>query len=164
MVRKISNGIQVTLQSLIAILLFGDMLINVAQVFTRYVFDIIFLWCEDISTLSLCYMVSFGIPWLWLKKEHVFMDVLDIVVPKKAITFLKDIIEVFGLVAGVVITIIGIRTTNVNAGYIYSMLRYDEKIKYIPLIITGIGLIVASVINIILRIQEVKEAKTSHAE
>ena len=153
MVKKISNVLALILQSLIAILLFGDLIINVVQVFTRYIFDIIFLWCEDISALSLCYMVSFGIPWLCLTKNHVFMDVLDMVLPEKGINFLKNVVDVATLIGGAVILYIGIKTVKVNAGYIYSMLRYDEKIKYIPLIITGVGMMVASVLNIIEIIQ-----------
>ena len=159
MLRKLSNGISVTLQSLIAIMLFGVMAINVLQVFTRYVFDIIVLWVEDVSTLSLCYMVSFGIPWLWLQKDHIFMDVLDIIVSKKVIDILKDIIEVAGLIGGIILTYIAVKTVSVNAGYKYSVLRYDEAIRYVPLLIAGIGMILASIINILIRIQDVREGK-----
>ena len=44
MIKKISNALALILQSLIALLLFGDLIINVVQVITRYVFDIIFVW------------------------------------------------------------------------------------------------------------------------
>lgn len=163
MIKKISNALALILQSLIALLLFGDLIINVVQVITRYVFDIIFVWCEDISTLSLCYMVSFGIPWLCLTKNHVFMDVLDMVLPEKGINFLKNVVDVATLIGGTVILYIGIKTVNVNSGYIYSMLRYDEKIKYIPLIITGIGMMVAGILNIIEKIQS-KGGSVKYAE
>ena len=163
MLKKVSDGISLTLQSLIAAMLFGLVAINVLQVFTRYVFDIIVLWVEDVSTLSLCYMVSFGIPWLWLKKQHIFMDVLDIVVPERIIGIMKDAIEVIGFFSGLVLIYIAYVTINVNSGYIYSVLRYDEKLRYIPLMIAGVGLTVAALINIVLRVQEIRKEKNKDA-
>ena len=91
------------------------------------------------------------------------MDVLDMVLPEKGINFLKNVVDVATLIGGTVILYIGIKTVNVNSGYIYSMLRYDEKIKYIPLIITGIGMMVAAILNIIEKIQS-KGGSVKYAE
>lgn len=161
MLKKTSKCISLVLQSLIALMLFGLVGINVLQVFTRYFFDIIILWIEDVSILALSWMVACGIPWLWLEKNHIFMDVIDIVVPAKIVRFLKDLIELAGIIGGAALIHIGIRTIEVNSGYIYSTLRYDEAIRYYPLVFTGILLVAASIINIIERITEIRKKEVS---
>lgn len=161
MLNKTSKCISFILQSLIALMLFGLVGINVLQVFTRYFFDIIILWIEDVSILALSWMTACGIPWLWLEKNHIFMDVIDIVVPAKIVRFLKDIIELAGIAGGMALIRIGARTIEVNSGYIYSTLRYDEAIRYYPLVFTGVMVVAACLLNIAKRAAGRKRKETS---
>lgn len=159
MVNKANKYVSFVLQAAIAIMLFGLVAINVLQVFTRYFFDIIVLWIEDVSILTLSWMVACGIPWLWMKKDHIFMDVIDIVVPKKIVGYLKWLVEIAGIIGGVSLIFTGIRTVSVNSGYIYSIIRYDEGIRYYPLVFTGVLLTFAATLNTIEIIQSLKSSK-----
>ena len=131
-----------------AICLAAMVLINVVQVLCRYFIQLSFIWAEDISIYLLHWIVAFSMPLLWLLKEHMIMDVSNAILPKKVLDALDVIIDVFGVVFGVVFTKMSAHAAIVNKGYVMSIAGYDEMWKYVPYAIGGALLTIAALMNL----------------
>lgn len=136
------------LKVLSSICLVVMVMINVVQVLTRYFIHVSFIWAEDISIYLLHWIVAFSISLLWLVKDHMIMDVSNAILPKKVLDALDVVIEVFGVVFGIVFTKMSLKAAIVNKGYVMSIAGYDEMWKYIPYVVGGALLVVSAVINL----------------
>jgi TRAP-type C4-dicarboxylate transport system permease small subunit len=147
------------LQSFIGIALGCLVLINLWQVLTRYFVDMIVMWTEDVTVLTLLWMAACGAGWLWTVHDCLAMDVADFLLPKKVLHMLDYLVEVMGLIGGPVIFYIAINALNANAGIIMSVLQFDEKIRYYPVVFMGFAIFVASVLRLLELIENDRKGK-----
>lgn len=133
----------------IAVCLVGMVGINILQVVTRYFVSVTITWAEDITIYALHWIVAFSMPLLWITKEHMIMDIVDMWLPKKALKVLNIIIECLAVFVGAALAKKSWSAAMVNKGYVLSTLGYDEMWKYIPYVVGGILLIAAAVLNLV---------------
>ncbi len=146
---KFEKGLSNTIKYLMAIMLIATVSLAVLQVFTRYFVDVTIIWIEEVSIIGLTWMACIGTPWMWLEKGHISMDVMNNILPKHVIRIMDIILNTIAVAMGVALINIGIRTYEVNKGFVLSLINYDEGYRYIPLIICGVLFIICASVNII---------------
>ena len=145
---KIEAVICATIRLIVGVIVFFMVGINVLQVVTRYFVDKVITWIEDVSILSVLCIAALGVSYAWLKGEHLIMDITDELYPEKLKKALWIICQLVAVVAGVKLAQLGIYNAELNLGVKATGLRYDESLRYIPLIVCGVLLAVAAVINL----------------
>lgn len=143
--RKIYSTI---LQSFIAIALFLLIVVNTYQLVLRYATKSALIWVEDFSVLTLLSMAACGFGWLWSTHRMLSMDVSNYFLPKSVLHALDYALEIFGLAVGPYLAYIGVTTYIANAGFVVSMTGFDEKIRYIPLIISGVFITISALLRL----------------
>lgn len=132
----------------IAACLVGMVGINILQVVTRYFVAVTITWAEDITIYALHWVVAFSIPLLWITKDHMIMDIVDMWFSAKLLRVLDVVIQCIGIVVGTALVQKSWTAAMVNKGYVLSPLGYDEMWKYIPYVVGGVLLIAAAVLNL----------------
>lgn len=148
LLNKIEAVICATIRLIVGVIVFFMVGINVLQVVTRYFVDKVITWIEDVSILSVLCIAALGVSYAWLKGEHLIMDITDELYPEKLKKALWIICQLVAVVAGVKLAQLGIYNAELNLGVKATGLRYDESLRYIPLIVCGVLLAVAAVINL----------------
>ena len=148
LLNKIEAVICATIRLIVGVIVFFMVGINVLQVVTRYFVDKVITWIEDVSILSVLCIAALGVSYAWLKGEHLIMDITDELYPVKLKKALWIICQLVAVVAGVKLAQLGIYNAELNLGVKATGLRYDESLRYIPLIVCGVLLAVAAVINL----------------
>lgn len=87
-----------TLGLLAALLLFFMMCLTFVDVMMRYVFNSPIGASFEVTELALGLVVFAGLPLVTMKEEHVSIDLIDLILPEKAIAAMRRI--VFLLMAG----------------------------------------------------------------
>ena len=150
MIQKFTKILCKLLSVIVGIMLGVMILSNVLEVIARYWFpDFTIIWVEDLSILGLFWIMALSLPVLWLEKKHLEMDVIAKVAPRKFLGILNILVNVVGMAGGVGAIYLGIKCVQVNRGYVLSVIGYDEALRYIPLIVLGAGLTLASLANLI---------------
>lgn len=157
--QKLDNAICKTSSILVSALIGALILLNFTQMITRYVISVTFTWAEEVSILAVLYAAAVGAPWVTLKRKHLKMDAAEKLLGKgvKTVTFWIEHILVIAM--GVILLVVGINTVRVNAGFRVSILRFDESVRYIPLVIMGALLILSGVITLLEDMIEQKEGR-----
>lgn len=132
----------------IAACLVGMVGINILQVVTRYFVAVTITWAEDITIYALHWIVAFSIPLLWITKDHMIMDIVDMWFSAKLLRALDIAIQCIGIAVGLALAKKSWSAAMVNKGYVLSTLGYDEMWKYIPYVVGGILLVAAAALNL----------------
>ena len=155
-VNKLSNAISAVLQRIVAIVIFLMFVLNLIQIVTRYVAQYSIIWLNDAIILSLLWMCCLGIPWLWLTRKHLVMDALDKYLPKKGLTYLQVFNSALATVFAVLLTISAYSAYQLNSGIIASAAGFDESVRYVPFIVSGVLWVVCAILDLIRAVKEVK--------
>ena len=76
------------------------------------------------------------------------MDITDEIYPDKVKKVLWVICQIVAIVAGVKLVQLGIYNAQLNLGVKATGLQYDESLRYIPLVVCGVLLAIAAIINL----------------
>lgn len=155
-VNKLSDVIAYVLQRIVALVIFAMFVLNLVQIVARYVAQYSIIWLNDVIILSLLWMCCLGIPWLWLTRKHLVMDALDKYLPPKGLAYLQVFNSVLAAVFAVLLTISALSAYEINYGMIASAAGFDESIRYIPFIVSGVLWVICSILDLIRAIWEVK--------
>ena len=136
------------IEIIVGIIVFCMVSINVLQVITRYFVDKVITWIEDVSILGVLCIASLGVAYAWIKGDHLIMDITDELYSEKVKKVLWIICQIVAAVAGIKLVQLGIYNAELNAGVKATGLQYDESLRYIPLIVCGSLLTVATIINL----------------
>ena len=145
------------LEILCTILLMSITILALVQVCGRYIFLHTFFWVEEVTALLLGWMVAAGVPLMWLKGEHISVNIVDSLLPEKVKMIWDGMIQGIAIFVGIVVTYSGIRAWKQNMGYSISMLGYDESIKFYWIPVMGTLLIVSALLVLLTRGKEKKE-------
>ena len=136
------------IEFIVGLIVISMVSINVLQVVTRYFVDKVITWIEDVSILGVLCIASLGVAYAWLKGEHLIMDITDEIYPDKVKKVLWVICQIVAIVAGVKLVQLGIYNAQLNLGVKATGLQYDESLRYIPLVVCGVLLAIAAIINL----------------
>ncbi len=148
LLNKIENIICTAIEIIVGIIVFCMVSINVLQVITRYFVDKVITWIEDVSILGVLCIASLGVAYAWIKGDHLIMDITDELYSEKVKKVLWIICQIVAAVAGIKLVQLGIYNAELNAGVKATGLQYDESLRYIPLIVCGSLLTLATIINL----------------
>ena len=143
--RKIYCGI---LQGFIAGAVAVLIVVNAWQVITRYLVAKTVLWTEDFSVLTMLWMGAAAFGWLWASHRMLSMDLASMFLPERVLRVFDWILEILGLVIGPGMAFVGAHAYITNSGFVVSMIGFDEKIRYMPLIAAGILITISTVLRI----------------
>lgn len=157
MLVKIKEKLEIGLETLCALLLIAITILALMQVCGRYIFFHTFFWVEEITALLIGWMVATGVPLMWLKGEHLSVNIVDSLLPRKVSAVWDIIIQIIAVGVGIVVTYAGIRAWKQNIGYSISMLRYEESVKFYWIPVMGGLLILSAVLALLTREKGGKE-------
>lgn len=142
--KKITNCLADVLMYIVAALLAVLVILATVQVVTRYFVSVQIIWIEEVSIYLVTWIAAFGIPWMWLRQGHIKMDVLSFVLPPRVLRFTDYLVNAAALVAAVGVIYVGITAISVNSGYVLSVINMDEGMRYYPVLVAGILLLLSS--------------------
>ncbi len=157
--KKLADTVANILMVLMAILLVVVVALAAVQVVTRYFIAVQIIWIEEVSIYFVTWMAAFGVPWMWLRRGHIKMDVLSFVLPEKILHILDYLSNLVGVAASVAVIRIGIRAIQVNSGYVLSVIKMDEGLRYYPVLCGGILFLFATVTVLTQMILEDRERR-----
>lgn len=163
-IKAVKKGLVTVMNGVMAAIVFVIVVINIVQVITRYFISVTFTWSEDITLLGLLWMACIGVPMIWMTDGHLRVDLFSRILPKPVLQLNDWVIEVFGLATGAGLLWAGNIARTVNRGFVMSVIGFDESFRYIPLLFCGVGLIVATVLNLIEKLLSIKAAKGGEIE
>ena len=120
------------------------LLVDVFQVLSRYVINAGFVFAEDVSVFGMLWMMALGISIGTINHEHLLINIIDSIISPKAKKVVMFAVDIVLIVAGVMMTWVGILSANANKGFVQSMLGIDEFYRYLPVIVGGILTILAA--------------------
>ena len=135
------------------------LLVDVFQVLSRYVINAGFVFAEDVAVFGMLWMMALGISIGTINHEHLLINIIDSIISpktKKIVVFAVDIVLV---VAGIMMTWVGILSANANKGFVQSMLGIDEYYRYLPVIVGGILTVIAAIECVVEQILRWKSEK-----
>lgn len=159
--KKIIDRLSTVLMSIVSLLLVVLVVLATLQVVTRYFIAVQVIWVEEVSIYLVTWIAAVGIPWMWLRQGHIKMDVLNFVLPDRALRIMDYLINIVAVIASVGIIRIGIITIRVNTGYVLSVIKMDEGLRYYPVATAGVLLLISSVLVLCNMIDE--DRRVRHA-
>lgn len=144
--RKMIDTLSNILMCLVSVILVILVVFATIQVITRYFIAVQVIWIEEVSIYLVTWIAAFGIPWMWLRQGHIRMDVLNFILPEKALRISDYLINLIACAASAGVIRVGIVAIRVNTGYVLSVIRMDEGLRYYPVLAAGILLLVSSVL------------------
>lgn len=128
-----------------AALCLGILLLNFYNVIARYVLGAAFIYTEDITVISMLWIMGLGISVGWMNREHLLINLIDNLVSEKVLDVLMFLLDILGISTGIGMVYLGRITQAINRGLTQSAIGFDESFRYWPVVVGGVLLIVAAV-------------------
>ena len=138
---KVRNKIVFVLQLVMGLILLAMIVANFVQMVTRYFISVTVVWVEDFSVLGLYWLFSLGVPMAWLIGAHMEMNILEKAMSDKFKRVIQYLTQIAGIAIGILFIRCGKRAFDLNKGRVMSIMGFDEKWRYIPLIVCGVLMI-----------------------
>lgn len=143
--RKIGAAVCTVFRWIMAVMLAVMVVLATVQVITRYFISVTIVWVEELSIYIMSWMCAIGMAWVWMENcSHIRMDVLDSILPRRVLQMMDVFIDLVMAVASVAVIRIGLRTRSVNHGMVMSVINLDEGDRYLPVIVGGVLLLLAT--------------------
>ena len=152
--KKVMDKFGAVLMYAVAAMLMVLVVLATVQVITRYFIAVQIIWIEEVSIYNVTWIAALGMPWMWLRQGHIRMDVLNFVLPKKIIRGMDYMINAVTMVAAVGVIRVGLRTIHVNTGYVMSVIKMDEGMRYWPVLTGGVLLLISAFMVLVQMIEE----------
>ena len=161
---KIRNKVVFVLQLVMGLILLAMIVTNFVQMVTRYFISVTVVWVEDFSVLGLYWLFSLGVPMAWLVGAHMEMNILEKVMSKKFKRVIQYLTQGAGVAIGVLFIRAGKRAFTLNKGRVMSIMGFDEKWRYIPLIVCGVLMIACVAFHAVTMIIEDRKKPENNGE
>jgi len=135
--------------SFCAILCTVILVMNVVNVIIRYLTDASFVYTEDVTVISMLWIMGLGISVGWMNREHLLINVIDNFLNEKGMAILLFIQDILGVGAGVMMVILGRMAQKLNTGFVQSVIGFDESFRYIPVLVGGVLLSLSALVCVI---------------
>lgn len=134
--------------------------LNAYNVVIRYLTDAAFIYTEDVTVISMLWIMGLGISVGWMNREHLLINLIDNILSEKGKKRLLFVLDFIGAAVGALMVYLGRITQAVNKGLTQSAIGFDESFRYWPVVIGGGLLTMACVVCIVSQVLEWKEEKT----
>lgn len=133
-----------TLVSICAALCTVILVINVVNVVVRYLTSASFTYTEDITVISMLWIMGLGVSVGWINREHLLINLIDQFLSQRGMERLLLFQDIVGVAAGVAMIWLGRMSQAANTGFVQSVIGFDESFRYWPVLVGGGLLIVAA--------------------
>lgn len=130
-------------------MLLAMVLIVVLQVFTRKFFNIVFFWSEEMTLLLLGWFTYMGIAIGFREHLHLEMDMIESLVPKKAISVLDKVIQLATFAFGAYLIYYGIDFCIMLMDSTMPATKLPNATIYAVLPVTGVFICIYSTLQFI---------------
>ncbi len=144
-----------------AALCLGILLLNFVNVIMRYVTNGAFIYTEDITVISMLWIMGLGVSVGWMNREHLLINIIDNVLSPKGKERLLFALDFVGVATGAGMVYLGRITQKINTGLTQSVIGFDESFRYWPVIVGGGLLVMACIVCIVTQILEWKGGKNT---
>lgn len=127
-----------------AALCLGILLLNFYNVIARYVLGGAFIYTEDVTVISMLWIMGLGVSVGWMNREHLLINLIDRIASQKVLEILMFVLDILGIGVGVGMFYLGRTTQAINKGLTQSAIGFDESFRYWPVVVGGILLVVAA--------------------
>ena len=142
---KFKNIYTKVIVAICAIICIVILLVDVFQVLSRYVINAGFVFAEDVSVFGMLWMMALGISIGTINHEHLLINIIDSIVSAKGKRIVMFIVDIVLILAGIMMTWVGVLSANANKGFVQSMLGIDEFHRYMPVIVGGALTVIAAI-------------------
>lgn len=143
-----------------AVLCMTILCINVVNVILRYLTDVSFIYTEDVTVISMLWIMGLGVSVGWWNREHLLINLIDSFLPARGMEILMFALDCIGILVGIGMVYLGRITQRVNTGLKQSLIGFDESFRYWPVIIGGALLAMAAVCCVAEQILKWKQGGT----
>ena len=151
---KLSEIIYTTMNLICVLCLITELVSVVIMVAGRYIFNKVPAWCDQLSLMALVWMVILSITLALYKESHMRVELIDRVLPAKAVDVLKYISNVIILVFSALMTYHGAVLVELTWKTKLSGFRVSQGLMYLPLVICGVISVYMCIFCIIRRMKE----------
>lgn len=128
-----------------AALCLGILLLNFYNVIARYVLGGAFIYTEDVTVISMLWIMGLGVGAGWINREHLLINLIDNILKPRGMEILLFVLDIFGIGVGAGMFYLGRITQAINRGLTQSAIGFDESFRYWPVVVGGVLLVVAAV-------------------
>ena len=154
---RLSEIIYKIMNAICVLCLITELVSVMIMVTGRYIFNKVPSWCDQLSLMALVWMVILSITLALYKESHMRVELIDTVLPPKAINVLKYISNVIILIFSVLMTYHGSILVELTWKMKLSGFRVPQGLMYLPLVICGVVSVYMCIFCIIRRIKEGRE-------
>lgn len=147
--RKYYSKISYALATIIILFMTG---LGIYQLAFRYLAGHTLLWASDVSVFCITTVAGLVLPPLWLDHDHLTMDLISKKLSPKGNYILDCFIDLTGCVMSIALAYAGYLAVVQHIGYKTSVLRYDDSLKYVFVLYTGVMLTVTTAMSFMERI------------
>lgn len=127
-----------------AVLCMAILLLNFYNVIARYVLGGAFIYTEDITVISMLWIMGLGVSVGWMNREHLLINLIDRILKPRGMEILLFALDILGIGVGAGMFYLGRITQAVNKGLTQSVIGFDESFRYWPVVVGGVLLLFAA--------------------
>ncbi len=139
------------------------MTLVIVNVFSRYIFNFVFAWTEELATSCFVYTVFIGAAWCLRTRQHVGVDLLVNRLPEKAREFVHLLTDIIILVLNSYITYLAVLFLRSSRNKTMPIMKISVNYLYMALLI-GFGLMavysLAHCVEDVIKMRKGKEAQS----
>lgn len=140
--------------SLATIIILFMTCLGVYQLAFRYLVGRTLLWAADVNVFCITTVAGLVLPPLWLDHDHLTMDLISNKLSRKGNYILDCVIDLAGCLMSIALAYSGYLAVAQHRGYVTSVLRYDDSLKYVFVLYAGVMLAVTTAMSLIERIMK----------
>lgn len=138
--------------SLATIVILFMTFLGIYQLAFRYLEGHTLIWASDVSVFCITTVAGLVLPPLWLDHDHLTMDLISKRLSRKGNYILDCFIDLVGCLMSIALAYAGYLAVVQHTGYVTSVLRYDDSLKYIFVLYAGVMLTVTTAMSLVERI------------
>lgn len=145
------QGMQTVLNTLLTLGVGTLITLAIVQVLLRYAFGSSLHWAEEVSVVLLFWLTWVGTVRLWLSGDHVRVDLIMKLLSEAAQQRLKNTIDLIAIVFSLALFLASLEGLDAYAVLGMDSFDISASIKYYPVSLGALGLLLAAAINLWIR-------------
>ena len=137
------------------------MVLVIVNVFSRYIFNFVFAWTEEVATSCFVYTVFIGAAWCLRTRQHVGVDLLVNRLPEKAREIVHLLTDIVILALNCYITYLAVLFMRSSKAKTMPIMKISVNYLYTALLI-GFGLM--AIYSLVHCIEDVKQMAAGRKE
>ena len=152
MLRRVWSSVDRVVETLVALIFLGIVVVGGAQVFCRFFLNASLSWSEELQKFGHIWIVFLAIPIAYRRCAHIYMDVFRLKYPKRFAVFFDVFVDFLWAGFAIALTVLTWRITKVAAFQTSPGLEIPMSVPYYGMVVGGVYLLLISLRNIVGRL------------